>query len=199
MIITNLEPTYARKVFPCFDDPKLKAIFKITLITEKTMICLSNMPVLKEEIIELNKSIKSIKSIKLKKVEFEETPIMSTYLVCWVIGNLNLIKDSEINFIKNTKTHVTGYYLSKSAGSIKSSIITTVRSIEYFEKLFQINYKLPKLDIIAVPSFQSGAMENWGLVTFREIVLFVDKSINILDIYSLILLFYEIFFFKLFL
>ena len=161
---TQLEPIYARKVFPCFDSPNLKSTFSITIESDKNKTFLSNMP-------SINKKLEGNNKI----VEFQTTPLMSTYLVCIVVGDLKkgIAKSVHKNLVVN------GYYFDKSTNLLNSSIKTTALSIKYYEKLFDIEYKLPKLDIIAIPNFLSGAMENWGLVTFRESGLMVDNTENI--------------------
>jgi hypothetical protein len=161
---TQLEPIYARKLFPCFDSPNLKCTFDITIESDKNKTFLSNMPISDTIDFGINKIVK-----------FQTTPIMSTYLVCIVVGD---VKKSEPIKVRDD-LFVNGYYFDKSTNLLKSSIKTTALSIRYYEKLFGIEYKLPKLDIIAIPNFLSGAMENWGLVTFRESGLMTDKINNI--------------------
>lgn len=167
IFLTQLEPIYARKLFPCFDSPNLKSTFLIIIESDKNKTFLSNMPEKNKKNVENNKNNKI--------VEFEETPLMSTYLVCIVVGDLkkgipNKVRDNLI---------VNGYYFNKTLNLLNNSIKTTSESVKYFEKLFDIEYKLPKLDIIAIPNFLSGAMENWGLITFRESGLMVDNTENI--------------------
>lgn len=159
---TQLEPIYARKVFPCFDSPNLKSKFTITIESNKNKTFLSNMP-------EKNTTIKNNNKI----IEFEETPLMSSYLVCIVVGDIKKVTSID------TKIPVNGYYFNKSTNLMNNSIKVTAESVKYFEKLFDIDYKLPKVDIIAIPNFLSGAMENWGLITFRESGLMTDKVENI--------------------
>jgi hypothetical protein len=110
-----------------------------------------------------------------KIVKFQTAPLMSTYLVCIVVGDV--IKGDPVKV--RDDLFVNGYYFVKSTNLLKSSIKTTALSIKYYENLFGIDYKLPKLDIIAIPNFLSGAMENWGLVTFRESGLMTDKVDNL--------------------
>lgn len=161
---TQLEPIYARKVFPCFDSPNLKSKFRITIESDKNKTFLSNMP-------ERNTKINGNNKI----IEFKKTPLMSTYLVCIVVGDIK--KGKEV--IINDNILVNGYYFDKSINLLNNSIKTTAESVKYFENLFKINYKLPKVDIIGIPNFLSGAMENWGLITFRELGLMTDKVENI--------------------
>lgn len=161
---TQLEPIYARKVFPCFDVPNLKSKFTIIIESDKNKIFLSNMP-------EKNTNINGNNKI----VEFQETPLMSTYLVCFVVGDIK--KGKEI--VINNNIPINGYYFDKSINLLNNSIKVTAESVKYFEALFKIDYKLPKVDIIGIPNFLSGAMENWGLITFRESGLMTDQVENI--------------------
>ena len=161
---TQLEPIYARKLFPCFDSPNLKSTFDIIIESDKNKTFLSNMPTLDTIDFGINKI-----------VTFQTTPLMSTYLVCIVVGDI--MKSEPIKVRDNL--YVNGYYFVKSTNLLKQSIKITAFSIKYYEKIFGIDYKLPKLDIIAIPNFLSGAMENWGLVTFRESGLMTDNVKNI--------------------
>jgi aminopeptidase N len=159
IISTQFESKYCRNFIPCFDDPKLKSQFKLIISGNPELTYLSNMPYEKEE----------IKS-GIKKTYFKTTPIMSTYLLCIVIGKLNK---------KTLKTksgiQVNSYnYLNND--DLKVSLEKTVSSIEYFEDYFKIKYPLPKLDIVPIPNFSSSAMENWGLITFRETSLFINSN-----------------------
>jgi hypothetical protein len=164
---THLEPIFARKVFPCFDSPHLKSTFDIIVESNKNKTFISNMNPIKEIINGQNKI-----------VIFKRTPLMSTYLVCVVVGDI--VKNEPI--VINNNVLINGYYFNKTQNLMKESIKTTAKSIEYYEKIFDIKYKLPKMDIIAIPNFISGAMENWGLVTFRETGLMTDNIKNLLII-----------------
>ena len=163
IISTQLEPIYARTFFPCFDDPKFKSTFKIIIESDINKVFLSNMPEKKVNVSE-----------NTKIVEFEETPLMSTYLVCIIVGDL---KKGVEQFINN-KIPINGYYFSETTNQLNDSIKITAQSIKYYEQLFDIPYKLQKLDVVAIPNFLSGAMENWGLVTFRETGLMIDDIQN---------------------
>jgi hypothetical protein len=166
---TQFEPTHARKVFPCFDNPKYKSTFDIIIITSKNKRVLGNMPI-EKRIIKLENQV----------VKFYQTPLMSTYLVCFIIGDILESDSIKLNSLSNNLT-VSGYYWANSSNKLKSSVRITGEAIRYFEKLFGISYQLPKLDIIPIPNFLSGAMENWGLITFRESGLMIDDINNIFN------------------
>jgi hypothetical protein len=176
IISTQLEPIYARKVFPCFDSPNIKSKFDVVIESDKTKTFLSNMQPKKEII-----------KTKNKIVEFETTPLMSTYLVCIVIGD---IKKNKSELVRDD-LYVNGYYFNETKNLMKTSIKITAQAIKYYEKIFKIKYTLPKMDIIAIPNFLSGAMENWGLVTFRESGLMIDDIDNILWIINSIEVIYH--------
>jgi len=160
MATTQFEPNDARRAFPCFDEPELKARFLITIRTQKELDAVSNMPV-------KNEKIKN----NIKEINFEETPLMSTYLVAFVIGELEFIegktKDNKIVRIITTPG-------KKNQG--RFALDVSIKTLDYYNEYFKISYPLPKLDLIAIPDFESGAMENWGLITYRETALLIDEE-----------------------
>jgi len=157
---TQFEAPYARKAFPCFDEPGKKAEFKVSLLVDKNLMAVSNMPVKKEE---LNK--------KKKLVEFEKSPVMSTYLLYMGVGDFEFIEDRYENRVDLRVLTIPG---KKSQG--KFALDLTKKFLKYFEDYSGINYPLPKLDLLAIPDFAAGAMENWGAITFREILLLYSKG-----------------------
>ena len=160
MATTQFEPNDARRAFPCFDEPDLKAKFLITLKIQKELDAVSNMPVKTERIID-----------NAKEIVFEETPMMSTYLVAFIIGEFEYLegktKDKTIVRVITTPG-------KKSSGGFALDI--AIKSLEFYNNYFKIPYPLPKLDLIAIPDFESGAMENWGLITYRETALLIDDK-----------------------
>jgi tricorn protease interacting factor F2/3 len=165
IICTQLEPDFARRVFPCFDDPDYKSTFDISVKINKDLKCLSNMTLDKKTDL-----------LEKKLFTFKRTPLMSTYLVCIIIGDLKPVLEKPL--ITDSGILVNGYCIKKHLKYMKFAVEHTVKAIEYYEKWFNYKYQLPKLDIVSIPNFRSGAMENWGLITFREdyILLYNDFS-----------------------
>ncbi|KAG5356004.1 Aminopeptidase 2 [Yarrowia sp. B02] len=157
---THMEPASCRRAFPCFDEPALKAVFNITLIADKHLTCLSNMAVRNEE-----------PHGEKKKVVFKPTPLMSTYLVAFVVGELDYVEDSV-----NYRLPVRVYSTPGKAHKGKFAAEYGAKTLTYFEKIFGIDVPVEKVDLIGIPDFAIGAMENWGLITFRDAALLYDPE-----------------------
>ncbi|CAG9864092.1 unnamed protein product [Phyllotreta striolata] len=164
---SKFEPTYARQAYPCFDEPNLKAKYKVHLLKPKdsSYIALSNFP----------QSDVSAYDDDNELVTFEETVSMSTYLSCFIVSDFAHTETSFEN--KGASTVPLKVYASpdnlektKYAGEVGK------KCIEYYVDYFQIPYPLPKLDMVAIPDFVSGAMEHWGLVTYRETALLYTNT-----------------------
>ncbi|KDP34065.1 hypothetical protein JCGZ_07636 [Jatropha curcas] len=160
MAVTQFEPADARRCFPCWDEPACKAKFKITLDVPSELVALSNMPVLEEKV-----------DGPLKKVSYQETPIMSTYLVAIVVGLFDYVEDHTSDGIK-----VRVYCQVGKAHQGNFALHVAVKTLELYKEYFAVQYPLPKLDMIAIPDFAAGAMENYGLVTYRETALLFDEK-----------------------
>uniref|UniRef100_A0A7M4EC71 Aminopeptidase n=1 Tax=Crocodylus porosus TaxID=8502 RepID=A0A7M4EC71_CROPO len=158
---TDFEPTSARMAFPCFDEPSFKANFSIKIRREKQHIALSNMPKIKTT--ELGGG--------LLEDHFDVTVKMSTYLVAYVICDFKSLEATTSSGIK-----VSVYASPDKWDQTRYALNAAVKLLEFYEKHFDISFPLPKLDLIAVPDFQSGAMENWGLITYRETSLLYDPK-----------------------
>ena len=158
---TQMEPTDCRRAFPCFDEPALKSEFTVTLIADKSHTCLSNMDVSSEKILESGK----------KAVTFQKTPPMSTYLVAFIVGDLNYIETKEFRI--PIRVYATP---DKDIEHGRFSLDLAAKTLAFYEDQFDSSFPLPKMDMVAVPDFSAGAMENWGLVTYRVVDLLFDEK-----------------------
>ncbi|XP_050285447.1 aminopeptidase M1-like isoform X5 [Quercus robur] len=165
MAVTQFQAVDARRCFPCWDEPALKATFKITIDVPSELTALSNMPTTDEK---LNENIKT--------VYFEESPIMSTYLVAVVVGVFDHIEETTAD---GTKVRV--YCPVGKCDKGKFALDVAVKALDIFTRYFSTPYPLPKLDMVAVPEFSDAAMENYGLITYRENVLLYDDLLSPAD------------------
>lgn len=162
ILATQFESHHAREVFPCIDEPEAKATFDVTLTHEKGLTVLGNMPAKQ---VTSGKGLRA--SSELTETSFETTPIMSVYLLAFVIGEFH-----ELTAKTKSETAVSIWATAaQPKASLRFALDVAVQSIEYFEDYFKTPYPLAKADHVALPDFSSGAMENWGLITYREIAL----------------------------
>ncbi|KAI8320932.1 aminopeptidase [Martensiomyces pterosporus] len=166
MATTQFEPTDARRAFPCWDEPMQKATFNVTLRVKEELTALSNMDVATTESV----------GGGLKEVSFNTTPIMSTYLLAFIVGELDYI-ESETSGKHNGRPIPCRVYTAPGKSEKgRFALNVAVQVLEYFADVFGIAYPLPKLDQVAISDFEAGAMENWGLITYREVALLVDEA-----------------------
>jgi len=164
MLTTQFEPADARAAFPCIDEPSAKAVFDLTLVVEKGLDAISNMPA------------KSVEEHNGKtEFHFMETPRMSTYLLYMGVGRFDYLEDK----LGRLKIRVATTPGKRALAGI--AIEFAKKAIAYYQKYFGIDYPLPKVDLIAIPDFAAGAMENWGAITFRESALLGDKNSSVAD------------------
>jgi len=161
LLITQFESHYAREVFPCIDEPEAKATFDLRLSHESGLTALSNMPVKDET-----------EKSGATETTFMTTPRMSTYLLAFVVGELQY-KETHTKDGVLVRSFATP---AQPAETLDFSLEVAKRVIEEFNDYFGVPYPLPKSDHVAVPDFSAGAMENWGLITYREMCLLVDPA-----------------------
>ncbi len=173
MLGTQLEPADARRVFPCWDEPAFKARFETTVTVPGNFTAVSNMPVRSETT-----------EAGMKRIAFQATPAMSSYLFVLVAGELERVSGVSDGVTVSVVT-VAG----KSAQG-RYALDAAIRLLAYYDRYFAVPYALPKLDLIAVPGGFTGAMENWGAITFYEPLLLFDPAadprVRQRDIFSVI-------------
>ncbi len=160
LLTTQMEPIGARSVFPCFDEPEKKARFDLRFIVDRKYDAISNMPI---------KRAKDLAGDK-KLVVFYETPRMSCYLLYIGVGNF------EFRAKKAGKTLLRLAAVPGRANLANLALGFASKLLKFYQGYFGVDYPLPKLDMIAVPDFAAGAMENWGAMAFREVALLGDEK-----------------------
>lgn len=161
MATTQFEATDARRAFPCFDEPAQKSVFHVSLIVEKGKTAISNtLPISVDE-----------HDAEYEIIKFAPTPRMSTYLLAFIVGDFEYL---EKKTGKGVQVRV--YTTPGKKHQAKFALDCAVKTLEFYEEYFDIKYPLNTLDMIAIPDFSSGAMENWGAITYRESALLVDED-----------------------
>jgi puromycin-sensitive aminopeptidase len=158
---TQFEATDARRAFPCWDEPEAKAVFEVTLVVPEDLVAVSNMPIASETPADGGK----------RAVRFEPTPLMSTYLVAFIVGDLASVEGHSSN---GTLVRVFATRGKEAHGQF--ALDNSLKILDYMNDYFGIDYPLPKMDHLAIPDFAAGAMENWGAITYRETALLFDPE-----------------------
>ena len=161
LLATQFESHHAREVFPCIDEPEAKATFQLRLTVPDGDIVVSNTPILSSE---------DAEDQKLTTHTFEQTPVMSTYLLAWVSGDL--ICDEAMS---DHGISVRAYTTPIHKGKVTFALDIATKALDYLDDYFDIPYPLKKYDIVALPDFAAAAMENWGMVTYREGSMLIDE------------------------
>ena len=190
IVSTQFESHYARMMFPCVDEPAAKAKFSLKVIdTDSTDTILSNMPIKTERTLtytsvnsELNpktdpNAMNLNTEVTRKIVEFETTPRMSTYLLALCLGHFQSVTTKNQHGV----TITTYAPLNQAKESLVEPNQIAGEALDFYDQAFGVPYPLPKLDQVAVPDFDAGAMENWGLVTYRESCLLIDETATLTD------------------
>lgn len=161
IVATQFESHYAREAFPCIDEPAAKATFKMMIKSDDAEdLILSNMPLVEK---------------KDGYVYFAETPRMSTYLLAFVVGKFHGKTITNKHGVKIT----TYAALNQPVEAVDFANEVAAKSLDYYDDEFGVKYPLEKCDQVALPDFEAGAMENWGLVTYRESMLLADTTATI--------------------
>ena len=157
---TQMQSTDCRRAFPCWDEPAFKAVFGITLDVDAELTAISNSP-------ELERSTSGARTV----IRFADTMVMSSYLVAFVVGRLEATEAVDVEGTPLRvvhvpgKAHLTGFGLDVGAFCLR-----------WFQRYYGIEYPGDKVDLVALPDFAAGAMENLGCITFRESLLLVDPA-----------------------
>lgn len=163
ILATQFESTDARSAIPCYDEPNSKAFFDIKITVDDQNQVLSNMPI-KSQVTENGKAT----------YEFDQSPMMSTYLVAWAIGKFEYVETESLKEYNGTKLPIRVYTIPGQSSNGEYALKVAQNAVDHLSTIFDIDYPLPKLDLLAVPQFGANAMENWGLVMFRSTALLFD-------------------------
>jgi aminopeptidase N/puromycin-sensitive aminopeptidase len=159
--VTQFEPTDARRAFPSFDEPEMKATYSVTLIVDKGDTAISNTNIVSDTPGPVTGK---------HTIRFAATPKMSTYLVAFLVGDFKCISgESDGVPIRACATPDKVQYA-------KFALSAAEFNLHFYDQYFGIKYPMPKLDLIAIPDFEAGAMENFGAITYRETAMLVDEK-----------------------
>lgn len=161
LFVTQHEAVHARESIVCIDEPSAKAVFELSLMVPDELTALSNTEVVSE----------APSGDGRKKVAFAPTPKMSTYLLAFIVGALEHVEQTTPEGVT-----IRIFATPGRMGELAYALEVGVRTLSFYDQYFGIPYPLQKLDMVALPDFAAGAMENWGLVTYRETALLIDPA-----------------------
>ena len=159
--VTQFEPTDARRAFPSFDEPAFKATFNVTLVVDKGDTAISNTNIVSDTPGPLTGE---------HAIHFATTPKMSTYLVAFLVG------DFQCTTGESDGIPIRGCATPDKVQYTKYAVSVAEYVLHYYDTYFGIKYPMPKLDLIALPDFEAGAMENFGAITYRETDMLLDEK-----------------------
>ncbi|KAL5529124.1 hypothetical protein ACEPAG_5098 [Sanghuangporus baumii] len=171
--LTQFEPTAARRAFPCWDEPLLKATYSVTLISREGTVNLSNMPAISEEPY-TSSSLPS--GGKWKITKFDRTPPMSSYLVAFANGEFEHIESHYVSPLSGKTRPLRVYATADYIHQTEFALEIKRKVLPLYEQMFDVEYPLPKLDTLIASDFDAGAMENWGLITGRTTAFCLDTK-----------------------
>lgn len=186
MAVTQFEATDCRRALPCWDEPALKAVFAVTLIVDPSQSSMSNMPVTRAQTI-LQSAEEQARDPACREIvvprgyiryEYADSPVMSSYLLAFVVGEFDFIsafvESADVPGARPVELRIYCPVGETVLGEFALDIAK--KCLNLYESYFQVPYPLPKLDLVAVPDFASGAMENWGILTYRDTMLLIDPA-----------------------
>ncbi|KAM3467491.1 hypothetical protein NHJ6243_000112 [Beauveria neobassiana] len=177
IVCTQFQPIGARRAFPCFDEPNMKATFSLDIELPADQTAVSNMPVATTTTTTTTTTTEETTTTEgRKRVSFETTPVMSTYLLAWAVGDLKYIETWTEREYRGSKIPVRFYATAGLEQQGRFAIEEAAKVMDFFSETFDIEYPLAKMDLVAIPEFSLGAMENWGLITGKANVFIFDEK-----------------------